>query len=125
MSDQTPSAPVSSNTRLRGGCQAPAIETDPTVIARELLEGAHEELLAAVLNAVSGGEPSINIKSLPPDSQRLVWRLYARHYPDLARWIQEMDMEAWRQQFGATLNLDAQDILRALERDDPQKSANT
>ncbi|MFL6600763.1 MAG: hypothetical protein ACJ8R9_05475 [Steroidobacteraceae bacterium] len=84
--------------------------------ARQHLEGAHEELLAAVLNAVDG-EPSIDIKGLPLHSQRLVWHLYARHYPDLARWIQEMDMEAWREQFGAILRLDAQDILRALDRE--------
>jgi hypothetical protein len=55
----------------------------------------------------------VDVRSLPRSTQQWVWRLYRKHYPELAQWLRELDMEAWRAQFGATLQLRAADLWAA------------
>lgn len=86
--------------------------------AKSMLESTHPELLTALLASTDIDAPTLDIKALPTECQRLVWQLYARHYPDFASWLRELNVPAWREQFGATLHLRARDVLLALCRDE-------
>jgi hypothetical protein len=81
------------------------------------LASAHPELLQALRESPAPAEPTLDVRGLPLATQRFVWKLYERHYPDMANWIRCLNMEAWREQFGATLGLSAADILAAVRRE--------
>ena len=84
------------------------------------LRTQHPALYELLQTARAGAEDRIDVKSLPEATQRWVWRLYAKHYPETAQWIRE-DLPSWRAQFGATLLLRGADILAAARREIPRK----
>lgn len=99
---------------------------NPTVSSVEdevqaLLRTQHPALYELLQTAPAGTEDQIDVKSLPEATQRWVWRLYAKHYPETAQWIRELDLPSWRAQFGAKLHLRGADILAAARREIPRK----
>ena len=58
--------------------------TELVLSAQQLLAHQHEQLLTTLLSCGDSSEPTLDVKALPLDSQRLVWRLYSRYYPDFA-----------------------------------------
>lgn len=86
-----------------------------------LLKTQHPALYELLQTANPGSENHIDVKALPETTQRWVWRLYAKHYPELAQWIRDLDLPSWRAQFGATLLLRGADILTAARHELPPK----
>jgi hypothetical protein len=83
--------------------------------AYEYLKAHHTDLYELLLNVRENSPLWIDVRSLPIPSQRWIWLLYTKHYPDCAQWLRDLDMGALRAQFGATLILLASDILSATQ----------